>query len=119
MSHAIRPSGNGTFWSYLTGYLFSILFTIDAYVLVVHRTFSTRRLELLVAGLAIAQFFVQVLFFLHLGTEKKPRWKLLVFLFMVMIVLILVFGSLWIMSNLNYRMTPQQINNYLNNQNGI
>ena len=64
----------------------------------------------------LAQFFTQLLFFLHLGRETKPRWKLLVFLFMTMIVAILVFGSLWIMYNLNYHMTLQQMYQYLNNQ---
>jgi hypothetical protein len=34
------------------------------------------------------------------------------------VVLILVFGSIWIMNNLNYRMTPEQINTYMNNQGG-
>ena len=57
-------------------------------------------------------------FFLHLGKETKPRWKLYVFGFMVSVVLIIVFGSIWIMNNLNYRMTPAQINQYMNSQGG-
>jgi hypothetical protein len=36
-----------------------------------------------------------------------------------MVVCILVFGSLWIMNNLNYRMTPQQIQSYMDNQTGF
>jgi heme/copper-type cytochrome/quinol oxidase subunit 4 len=57
--------------------------------------------------------------FLHLGNEAKPRLKLLVFGFMALVVMILVFGSLWIMYSLNYRMpTQSQINSYMNSQNG-
>jgi hypothetical protein len=33
-------------------------------------------------------------------------------------VSILVFGSLWIMGNLNYRMSPQQMNTYMTDQGG-
>ena len=53
------------------------------------------------AALAVAQLMVQLVFFLHLGTESKPRWNLTVVLFALMVVVILVFGSLWIMKNIN------------------
>ncbi len=102
--------------SYVVGFILSLAFTLTAYVLVVQRTLSRRILIIAVTILALAQFFTQLLFFLHLGRETKPRWKLLVFLFMTMIVAILVFGSLWIMYNLNYHMTLQQMYQYLNNQ---
>jgi cytochrome o ubiquinol oxidase subunit IV len=58
-------------------------------------------------------------FFLHLGRETRPRWKLAVFLFMLGVILILVFGSLWIMTNLNYRMMPKQMVQYMNSQAGL
>jgi len=45
-----------------------------------------------------------LIFFLHLGIESKPRWNLLVFYFMVVVLAILLYGSFWIMSNLDYRM---------------
>jgi cytochrome o ubiquinol oxidase subunit IV len=111
-------TGDGTLKSYVTGFIWSLALTLVAYALVVQRTFSNRILIAVVIGLALVQFMIQLLFFLHLGRETKPRWKLFVFLFMVMVVAILVFGSLWIMANLNYRMTPTQVNTYLNNQGG-
>lgn len=107
-----------TLKTYVTGFIWSIGLTLIAYALVVHHALSATTLTAAIIGLALVQFMIQLLFFLHLGRETKPRWKLFVFLFMVMVVLILVFGSLWIMNNLNYRMTPQQINTYMNNQGG-
>jgi cytochrome o ubiquinol oxidase operon protein cyoD len=109
----------GTARMYVTGFISSLVLTVTAYLLVVNHAFSRHGLIAAVVVLALTQFFVQVIFFLHLGRESKPRWKLAVFLFMTMVVLILVFGSLWIMTNLNYRMTPQQINNYMNEQSGF
>ena len=114
-----HDSEDGTFRSYLTGFSLSIIFTITAYLLVVHRRFSTDFIISVIVGLALVQFLIQLLFFLHLGKETKPRWKLFVFIFMIIIVLILVFGSLWIMNNLNTRMTPEQLNTYVNNQSGL
>lgn len=110
---------NGTFRSYVTGYSLSIIFTITAYLLVVHKKFSTGMIVALIIGLALIQFLIQLIFFLHLGKETKPRWKLFVFIFMIVVVLILVIGSLWIMNNLNTRMTPSQILNYVNGQSGL
>ena len=104
--------------TYLSGYILSLVLTITAYLLVTHPHYSVGLIVAAVLILAVVQFLVQLVFFLHIGVERRPRWKLAVLIFMVGIVLIIVIGSIWIMNNLNYRMTPQQINTYLNNQGG-
>lgn len=115
-----QPSGNTSLRSYITGFVLSLYFTVTAYVLVVHHSLTRRSLLAAITGLALAQFATQLLFFLHLGQESRPRWRLVVFAFMVVVVAILVFGSLWIMSNLNYHMmSPEQINKYIHNQDGL
>jgi cytochrome o ubiquinol oxidase operon protein cyoD len=116
---AQHDTNRGTLASYVTGYIFSIYLTFAAYLMVYNHLFSNIVLTTVIVILALVQFIIQVVFFLHLGRETKPRWKLAVMLFMIMVVLILVGGSLWIMSNLNVRMTPQQQNNYMNNQQGL
>jgi cytochrome o ubiquinol oxidase operon protein cyoD len=116
----VQPEENhGSLSSYALGYIVSIGLTIIAYLLVTHHVAGRDVLIGLAATLALIQFIAQLLFFLHLGTETKPRWKLMVFSFMLLVVAILVFGSIWIMSNLNYHMTQTQINNYLNSQDGL
>lgn len=97
--------GEGTFKSYFCGFILSILLTLVAYFFVVHRVLSGWGLIHTVVGVGIAQALIQLLYFLHLGKEPKPRWNLLVFIFMVAIVIILVGGSLWIMYHLNYNMS--------------
>lgn len=117
---AQHETDRGTLRTYVSGFVASIGLTVTAYLLVIHRQLLSRRtLIAAVVGLALVQFLVQLLFFLHLGRETKPRWKLMVALFMVMVVLILVFGSLWIMTSLNYSMTPEQINKYMTSQAGL
>jgi cytochrome o ubiquinol oxidase operon protein cyoD len=104
---------------YIFGFLGSIALTLTAYLLVTHHATNKDVLVGVLAGLAIIQFIVQMVFFLHLGDERRPRWKLMVAVFMLGVVLIVVFGSLWIMNNLNYRMTPQQVQQYLKSQDSL
>jgi cytochrome o ubiquinol oxidase operon protein cyoD len=116
----------GTIASYTTGFVLSILLTLVAYFLVTHHITSglqspSPQLVLAsIAGLAVLQLYVQVRYFLHLGAESGPRWKLMAFLFMLMVVVIVVFGSLWIMHNLNYHsMTPTQLKSYMQTNEGL
>ena len=101
---------------YVTGYLLSIYLTMTAYLLVVNHAFDNFLMVIILVILALLQFFVQMVYFLHLNAERQSRWRLFVFGIMIMVVGILVGGSIWIMNNLNYRMTPQQVNNYMNTQ---
>jgi len=106
--------------TYVTGFLFSLYLSIFAYVVVVRKIWDGQTLLWAIGALAFIQFIVQAVCFLHLGTERKPRWKLLVFGAMIGIVLILVVGSIWIMDNLNYNMmTPEQEKVYLHNNEGL
>lgn len=121
-------AGRGTQKSYIIGFVLSLILTITAYLFVLrhvdshHLVFSDGFLVALVSTLAISQLFVQLVFFLHLGRESKPRWNLVVMAFALIVVVILVFGSLWIMSNLNYHhqsMTPAQTDNSILRDEGI
>lgn len=107
------------FRSYVLGYIFSICLTFEAYFVVVRDGYSIDKKIVIIIVLALIQFAAQLYYFLHLGINRKSKWKLFVLLFMILVVLILVLGTLWIMSNLNYRMTPQQINNYMQSQGGF
>lgn len=95
--------------SYISGFILSLGLTLTAFVLVWRQVDSDRQivsdgfLIAWLAGLALAQLLTQLVFFLHLGRESRPRWNLAVLSFAAIVVLILVFGSLWIMANLNYR----------------
>jgi len=101
-------SEHGTLKSYWLGFILSIGLTLAAYWAVVGKLIAGKILIGTLLALALAQTVVQLVLFLHLGQESKPRWNLLVFLFMLSVLLILVFGSLWIMYHLNYNMMPTE-----------
>ena len=56
--------------------------------------------------LAVAQMGVHLVFFLHITTGPDNTNNLMALAFGLLIVMLLVFGSLWIMTHLNHNMMP-------------
>ncbi len=90
--------------TYLLGFFLSVVLTLAAYFLVVTHVLVGRVLSVVLLGLGVTQALIQLFCFLHLGRERKPRWNLLTFLFMLVVLLVLVIGSMFIMYSLNYRL---------------
>ncbi|MEO8785307.1 MAG: cytochrome o ubiquinol oxidase subunit IV [Candidatus Saccharimonadales bacterium] len=112
-----RPSlGRASLASYVSGFVLSLLLTVLAYSTVQRHSFGGNPLTVMLLALAILQVVVQLFFFLHIGSETRPRWKLLTLFLMLVFGMIVIFGSIWIMYSLNYRMTPHQINTYMTDQ---
>lgn len=96
--------------SYCAGFFLSILLTIIPYLLVVHRPASGQTLFFAVIAAALLQLVVQLRCFLHLDFSPKSRANLLYLVFTGIMVFIIVFGSLWIMHDLNYFMMDPIMN---------
>ncbi len=111
---------NSRIKNYTIGFLLSAFLTVIAYAAVSQQLLNGGALVAIIMVLAILQLIVQLLFFLHLGSESKPRWNLVSFMFMLLILTIIVAGSLWIMYNLNYNtMSPSQTDEFLKQDEGI
>jgi cytochrome o ubiquinol oxidase operon protein cyoD len=107
--------------TYMIGFALSILLTLGAYFVVVHHLVPASVAVPLVLIFACLQFLVQVLNFLHVNGEPSSRERLVALFCTSVIMLILVLGSMWIMTNLNTRMNPQpqQMETYMTHQQGI
>ena len=92
---------------YALGFFLSLLLTFASFWTVSMQLLPRSILIPLLIGMALIQAAVQLVCFLHLGRGAKPDWNLTVFLFMLLVLIIIVGGSLWIMYNLNYRMMPE------------
>jgi cytochrome o ubiquinol oxidase operon protein cyoD len=104
-----------TYTKYIIGFVLSLVLTIIAYSFATSGSVNTWMLAIL-GVLALVQMVVQLIYFLHLGDETGPRYKLVSFVSMVGILAIIVGGSLWIMQNLNYnmmQMSPDEKSNYM------
>lgn len=100
----MKKEWHGSLKAYVIGFVASVLLTAASFLLVISQLLSGYAIIFALIGLAIVQAGVQLLFFLHVGQEAKPRWETLVFWFMVVVLLIIALGSLWIMYDLNSRM---------------
>ncbi|MDX2346142.1 MAG: cytochrome o ubiquinol oxidase subunit IV [Legionella sp.] len=94
----------GTHQSYIIGFVLSIAFTLLSFYLVSSASLPPKTLYLTVGFLAIAQFLVQTIFFLHLNSHSNASWNLISFLFTVVMTVVLVIGTMWIMFNLYEKM---------------
>lgn len=89
---------------YFIGFFSSIVLTTASFSLAAAKLFSIKVLIFVLVVLAVVQAFVQLIFFMHLGQDAKPRWMTLIFWFMVLVILIVVLLSLWIIFDLDNRM---------------
>ncbi len=105
--------------SYVTGFVLSGILSVLSFIAISERLFPSSVLLYTIIILAFLQFLVQLVLFLHLGKEKRPRWQLIIFISTFSLVLIIIIGSIWIMDNLKYNMSPQQINSYMQSQDGF
>lgn len=98
---------HGTLKSYIIGLTTCVLLTLISFFLVIQGILTGTSLRIALVLLALIQTWVQLVLFLHLGKESKSRANLLIFLFMALILLTIVFGTLWIMFSLDYRVMPK------------
>jgi cytochrome o ubiquinol oxidase operon protein cyoD len=107
-----EPAGGREVAEGLRGYLIGLglatLITVVAFL--VARTTLVWQPSIPVAlfVLAVAQMGVHLAFFLHITTGPDNTNNVLALAFGVLIVLLLMVGSLWIMSNLNHNMMPME-----------
>lgn len=108
--------------SYVIGFGLSLLLTIISFGIVWwheetnHAQPSHGVILGALAVFASLQLAVQVVYFLHVSTERKARWSALSAGFTAAMVLIVVVGSIWVMQNLNYNMMPHDVIKYVQDE---
>jgi cytochrome o ubiquinol oxidase subunit IV len=106
-----RPSidsagaGTGSLGSYATGFILSIVLTAIPFALVMHETLSRPSTVFAIFSAAIVQIMVHLYYFLHMDASSRARWNVLALLFAVLIMILIIGGTIWIMYNLNYRLS--------------
>jgi cytochrome o ubiquinol oxidase operon protein cyoD len=96
---------------YVVGFVLSLVFTFIPYYLVVNKTLAGDMLLAAILGFAMLQLVVQVVFFLHLGREKKPHFNLIFLIATIATIMGIVAASIWIMDHLHYNMSPTDVTN--------
>jgi cytochrome o ubiquinol oxidase operon protein cyoD len=93
----------------LVGLFLAAFSTAVAFVLAGTNLVWGPSIPLALVVLAIAQIGVHLVFFIHITTGPDNANNVLALAFGVLIVMLVMVGSLWIMSNLSQNMTPMQM----------
>lgn len=94
--------------SYLTGLALAVGLTIASFWAVRTNLIYGPGVPIALVAFAIAQMGIHLVFFLHITTGPDNTNNVLALAFGVLIVGLVVFGSLWIMANLNHNMLPMK-----------
>ena len=97
-------AAHGSVKEYLWGLVLSIVLTAIPFALVMSGTLDSKLTLAIILLCAVAQVFVQLVFFLHMNSSSENIWNTTSAVFIVLIVAIVVLGSIWIMQHLNLNM---------------
>ncbi len=93
---------------YAVGFVLATGLTVVSFYLASSTLVWEPSIPIALSVLAIAQMGVHLVFFLHMTSGPDNVNNLLALAFGLLIVMLLVFGSLWIMANLNHNMMPME-----------
>lgn len=105
--HAEPGQPHGSFRSYMTGFVLSVILTAIPFWLVMTGAIESKQLTAFaVVGCAIVQIVVHMVYFLHMNGRAEGGWTMMALVFTLIVVVIALAGSLWVMYHLNTNMMP-------------
>ncbi|MVW72857.1 MULTISPECIES: cytochrome o ubiquinol oxidase subunit IV [unclassified Bordetella] len=104
--HDHDHANHGSVKSYIVGFILSLILTLGSFGLLMVEGVPRQWIVPGIMILCVAQLFVQLVFFLHMGTSKSQRDNLQSFIFALFVIAIIVLGSLWVLHNMNANMMP-------------
>jgi cytochrome o ubiquinol oxidase operon protein cyoD len=91
---------------YVLGLALAVLLTAASFWVVTSHVIYGPGIRVAVLTLAVAQIGIHLVFFLHITTSPDNTNNVLALAFGSLIVILIVFGSIWIMAHLNHNMMP-------------
>ncbi|MDP4024028.1 cytochrome o ubiquinol oxidase subunit IV [Methylobacterium sp. NEAU 140] len=111
---AHNEGGHGSFKSYMTGFVLSVILTVIPFWLVMGNVLDNSLVTtLVVLALGGVQMVVHVVYFLHMNTKSEGGWTFMALIFTVTLVVIMLSGTVWVMHHLNKNMMPMSAGDVL------
>ena len=104
--HAEAPGQHGSLRDYVIGFLLSVVLTAIPFWLVIAAPLTPALTGVVIMGFAAVQMIVHMVFFLHMNGKAEGGWLLTALVFTIILVVIMLSGSLWVMTHLNANMMP-------------
>ena len=109
--HPDEEEDHGSFGSYMTGFILSVILTAIPFWLVMGEVIpNPRTTGIVIMAFAVVQIVVHMIYFLHMNTRSQGGWTMLALIFTLILVIITLSGSLWVMYYLNTNMMPEMHN---------
>lgn len=106
MHHADYGTGDKKLGIYVKGLIACSLLTLLSFWAVMMGDLTRLQTFVIIYASAVVQFLVQLVCFLRLNTQtEQGKNNVIAMVFMGVILMAIVIGSLWIMWNLNFYMT--------------
>ncbi len=105
--HHNEEAPHASFSGYMIGFLASVFLTAIPFWLVMGGVFESKATtSLIILAFAAVQIVVHMVYFLHMNFHSEGGWNMLSLLFTAVLLFITLFGSLWVMYNMNMNMMP-------------
>lgn len=105
--HHTEEAPHASFSGYMIGFLASVFLTAIPFWLVMGGVFESKTTtSLIILAFAAVQIVVHMVYFLHMNFHSEGGWNMLSLLFTAVLLFITLFGSLWVMYNMNVNMMP-------------
>jgi cytochrome o ubiquinol oxidase operon protein cyoD len=96
---------HGTFKSYITGFVLSVVLTAIPFWLVMGDVLNDMlKTSIVIMALAAVQIVVHMIYFLHMNTKSEGGWTFLALAFTLTLVVITLAGSIWVMYHMDQNM---------------
>ena len=113
MSNEGHDHGHGvqlphaSFRGYMTGFVLAVILTVIPFWLVMGEVMDSKSATIaIILALGAVQIVVHVVYFLHMDAKAEAGWNLMSFLFTATLILVILVGSIWIMSHLHDNTRP-------------
>ncbi|EKF74654.1 cytochrome o ubiquinol oxidase subunit IV [Alcanivorax hongdengensis A-11-3] len=101
---------HSSFRGYMIGFVLSVILTVIPFWLVMANVISSSAATaVVILGFAVVQIVVHMVYFLHMNFQSQGGWNMLSLIFTSILVLITIFGSLWVMYHMNVNMMPSMM----------
>ncbi|WP_386679015.1 cytochrome o ubiquinol oxidase subunit IV [Loktanella sp. R86503] len=106
--HHDTHEAHGSYRSYIIGFVLSVVLTAVPFWIVMAEVDIHLWLALsIIFGLGAVQIMVHVVYFLHVTVKAESGWQVMSLAFTGVLLLIVLVGSIWVMTHLNNNMMPQ------------
>lgn len=100
----MAPAAERSLTTYLIGFVLAVVLTAIPFAIVWGGLLAGPAVYVVIAIAAVLQVMVHLVFFLHLNFKSTPAENLFFLAFASVLIIIMVGGSLWIMTDLHHRM---------------